>query len=71
MSTSNRTSSTTDRKIERPGDAQGVAVPHTDAAPGTSEEFPVKEGVHTFPATAQEQGEDQVPAAGDHRDLSK
>jgi hypothetical protein len=54
-----------------PGDAQGVPVPHEDALPGSSEEYPAVQGVYTFPQTAAEQETDELPAAGDHRDLSK
>jgi hypothetical protein len=54
-----------------PGDAQGVPVPHEHALPGSSEEYPAVQGVYTFPQTAAEQETDDLPAAGDHRDLSK
>lgn len=54
-----------------PGDAQGVPVPHEQALQGSSEEYPAVEGVYTFPQTAAEQEPDDLPAAGDHRDLSK
>jgi hypothetical protein len=54
-----------------PGDAQNVPVPNEHAAEGTSEEFAAVQGVHTFPETAAEQDRDDLPAAGDHRDLDK
>jgi hypothetical protein len=54
-----------------PGNAQGVPVPHEDAMEGTSETYPAVEGVYTFPQTVAEQATDELPAAGDHRDLSK
>jgi hypothetical protein len=54
-----------------PGNAHGVPVPHEDAAESTSEEYPAVDGVYTFPETAQEQETDDLPAAGDHKDMSK
>jgi hypothetical protein len=53
-----------------PGNAQGVPVPHEDALEGSSEEYTAVEGVRTFPQSSGEQQGDDVPAAGDHRDLS-
>jgi hypothetical protein len=51
------------------GDAQGVPVPHEQAAEGTSETFSAIEGVSAeLPSTAND--EDDLPAAGDFKDLS-
>ena len=60
-----------DQREPAPGDAQGVPVPNEDAVPGSSETFTAAEGTLTFPDTADEQGDDELPAAGDHHDLSK
>jgi hypothetical protein len=54
-----------------PGNAQGVPVPHQDAAEGTSEEYLAVEGVRTVPQSEENQHNDEPPAAGDYKDLSK
>jgi hypothetical protein len=52
-----------------PGNAQGVPVPLEDAMEDTSEERPAVEGVHAAPQSAQEQHTDELPAAGDYKEL--
>jgi hypothetical protein len=60
-----------DASSESAGDAKGVPVPHEDPVEGTSEEFTAVDGIRTAPDSVAEQPPDPLPAAGDHRDLTK
>jgi hypothetical protein len=53
------------------GNAQGVPVPHEQAAEGTSEEFAAVDGVYVVPTSDPDQSGDEQPAAGDFKDLAK